>query len=255
MEKLIDLAPQMRLASFQPSTVNAEKRTIEVTWSTGAAVKRFDWESYQVVNEELSLKSGACRLDRLNNGAPFLNTHNRYDLEDVLGVIEKAWIDSAGRATVRFHDDSTDKEPTCEPIWRKIVAGIVRNVSVGYLVHQYRDVTKKGDALRTLLAIDWEPTELSAVPVGADAGAGFRSMPEKISCRLIADDPEPPLIEEVAFDYQTLRHVDGAGREISTDEFTAFMRSLQAAGKLPSELKVPPDYRALRARLALINAA
>lgn len=260
MEKTFELAPQTRKATFLPPSVNADKRTIDLTFSTGAAVRRFDWQSYEIVNEELSLEKDAIRMDRLNSGAPFLNSHNMYDLEDVLGVVERAWLDGDAKATVRIHDDSTDKEPVCDPIWRKIVAGIIRNVSVGYIVHQYRDVTKKGDALRTLLAIDWEPMEISAVAAGADPGAGFRAQPAKVSCRVISPDepviaPATASIAEPAFDIRNLRMVDSAGRDVPIEVLTEFLRSQQAAQQIPAEVVYQPDSQAVRARLELARVA
>jgi hypothetical protein len=90
-------------------------------------------------------------MGRLNSGAPFLNSHNARDLEDVLGVVERAWLDGQAKATIRFHDDSQGKNPKVQPLWRKIVNKIIRNISVGYIVHQFQDVTKKDSKLRRLL--------------------------------------------------------------------------------------------------------
>ncbi|HET9396873.1 MAG TPA: hypothetical protein VFO36_12530, partial [Nitrospiraceae bacterium] len=126
--------------------------------------------------EKLSMDPAHVRLDRLNTGAPLLDTHDsRTSVRKVVGVVEKAWIvNGEGRAIVRF-----SKREDVDSIWADVVDGIVRNVSVGYLVHKFQDVTEKNTQtetkIRTFLATDWEPNELSLVPVGADAKAGVRS--------------------------------------------------------------------------------
>lgn len=157
-------------AMFAPDTVNVEARTVDVVWSTGASVKRSDWMGNSFI-EELSLAPGAVRLDRLNAGAPLLNSHENSSLAAVIGVVERAWIEGGeGRATVRFSD-----RPDVEPIWRDVQAGILRNISVGYRTHKTeRDETGTVPVER---AVDWEPYELSLVSIPADAGAQTRSQP------------------------------------------------------------------------------
>lgn len=155
-------------ATFVPSTVNVEERTIEVVWSTGAQVRRASWSRGDYI-EELSLQPSAVRLDRLNAGAPFLNSHSSWELRDVIGVVERASVDGKeGRALVRF-----SKRDDVEPIFQDVRDGILRNISVGYKTHKTeRDET---GAVPVERAVDWEPYELSLVPIPADAGAQVRS--------------------------------------------------------------------------------
>lgn len=194
----IELPVQRRAAAFMPESVDKEKRTIEMVWTTGAKVRRYDFWTDTRYYEELSLDKEHVRMERLNNGAPFLNAHNSYDLGDVIGVVERAWLDKKeGRAVVRF----SDREEV-EPIWRDVQSGILRNISVGYSVHKMEKRDDKEEKIPTFRAVDWEPMELSAVPIGADAGAGFRKFwstesiceiveaAEEVAERSIAD-PEP----------------------------------------------------------------
>jgi hypothetical protein len=83
-----------------PETVEAEHRTVEVVWSTGAAVRRRDPWTGKRYDEVLSLKESHVDLSRLNGGAPLLNTHGAWDLSDVIGVVERAWIAREGEALV-----------------------------------------------------------------------------------------------------------------------------------------------------------
>lgn len=157
-------------AMIEPETFDSEKRTVEVTWSTGAKGKRYTWTgSYY---EELSMKKEHIRLERMNQGAPVLNSHNAYDLRSTLGVVEKAWIkDKQGRAVVRF---SAREE--IQGIIKDIEDGIIRNISVGYVVHKFEDVSKKGDTVPTYRAVDWEPMEISFVNIPFDKDSQVRSL-------------------------------------------------------------------------------
>ena len=173
-ENIIDLPLQTRAdVRLQPDSIDAEARTIEVVWSTGAAVRRRDLWTGKRYDEVLSLDPRHVDLARLNSGAPLLNAHGAFDLADVIGVVERGWVARSndsyeGRATVRF-----SAREDVEPLWQDVRAGIIRNVSVGYTVRVY-EVSEQDGQVPIWRAIDWQPVELSAVPVGADGGAGFR---------------------------------------------------------------------------------
>lgn len=158
-------------AYFAPSTANEETRTVEITWSTGATVFRESfWDGPYY--EELSMEPSHIRMDRLNGGAPFLNSHSARSLGDVIGVIESASVENGvGKAVVRF---SSRDEVT--PIWNDVRDGILRNVSVGYRVYSYEKVAEE-NSIPTYRAVDWEPHEISLVAIPADAAAQVRSEP------------------------------------------------------------------------------
>jgi hypothetical protein len=155
-------------AMFAPETINVEERTVELVWSTGAQVRRASWSRGDYI-EELSLQPGAVRLDRLNAGGPLLDAHDSFSLRSQIGVVQRAWLDgNQGRALVKF-----SRRDDVESIFQDVIDGIYRNVSVGYKVHKTeRDETGQVPVER---AVDWEPYELSLVPIPADAGAQVRS--------------------------------------------------------------------------------
>ncbi|MEX0312022.1 MAG: prohead protease/major capsid protein fusion protein [Tateyamaria sp.] len=70
-----------------------------------------------------------------------------------------------------------------DPIWRDIKAGHIRAVSIGYQVHRF-EVSKPEAARELWRAVDWTPFEVSAVPVGADPAAGFRTQSPLHDCVL-----------------------------------------------------------------------
>lgn len=168
---------QLREATIAPATFNEASRTVDVVWTTGARVRRYDWWNDRSYEEELVVSDDAIDMQRLNAGAPVLNTHRSARLDDQIGVVQRAWIeDGVGKATIRL----SEREDV-SGIVADIQAGVIRNISVGYNVTTY-EVTEgrnrtDGSTLDLYRAIAWQPAELSFVPIPADAGAGTRSDP------------------------------------------------------------------------------
>lgn len=168
--KLVEGKPLFRAAEVLVSSANLEKRTVDVVFTTGFRGKREGWFG-DAWMEELAVTPEAVRLERLNNGAPLLNNHSRWDLTSVMGVVERAWIaGDKGMATVRFSERAD-----VEPLFRDVAGGIIRNVSVGYKVHRWEELPVKDNELPVMRAADWEPFEVSFVPIGFDPGAQARS--------------------------------------------------------------------------------
>jgi phage major head subunit gpT-like protein len=161
--------PMQMLGAEILAAENAEDRRFKLKWYTGATVPRYSDEgSYKLT---LSMEPKHIRMGRLQSGkAPLLNSHSSVDLSNVIGVIESA--DTDGNAVARM---SPRAEVT--PFWEDVQAGIIRNASVGAHIHKLQDVSKKdkeGNVLeRAYLATDWEPMEVSLVPIGADPKAGM----------------------------------------------------------------------------------
>lgn len=158
-------------ASFVPASFNEQDRTVELTWSTGAQVRRIDMWTDKEWIEELSMDRSHVNLERLNAGAPLLANHDKGSLSDVLGVVERAWIDGGqGRGLVRF---SAREDVT--PYMNDVKTGILRSVSVGYQVNKFEKLEQKQNDLTVYRAIDWTPMEISIVPIPADHGAQIRA--------------------------------------------------------------------------------
>ena len=186
-------------AALQPQTFNPENLTVDLMWSTGAQVRRFDWCDGPF-NEELDMSPESVDLTRLNSGAPLLDTHDCDDLDGVIGVVERAWLaDGNGYATVRF---SAREEVA--PIVADVQAGIIRNVSVGYAVLEYEISAPQDGSMPTYRAVRWEPYELSLVPIGADAKASVRKTDERYPVTInqrspaMSDPIEETPVEETA---------------------------------------------------------
>lgn len=171
-------------------TYNATENTIEVVFATETTdVVRYDWRSGTYFKEQLVLDEKNMRLGRLKSGVNFLNAHNSYSLNSILGVSVGYSIGKGeGRATIKL---STRED--LKPIVDDIKAGIIRNVSVGYTVYKYEKqvLPDDSDETPTYRATDWEVNEISAVPVPADYESGVRSN------RSATDQPETTFSVEV----------------------------------------------------------
>lgn len=186
--------PQLtRAATFRPKSVNEEARTVELVWTTGARVMRGYYDRFW---EELSLDPKHVRMRRLNNGAPFLNSHNTYDVADVIGVVESARLDGdKGIAIVRFA--KAEDDPEADKIFRKIKDGILQNISVGYRVYKMEKTEDGADKIPVYRAVDWEPYEISTVPIGADDGAGTRAADsDRYPCVFVTRQEKKPMADE-----------------------------------------------------------
>jgi hypothetical protein len=178
--------------------IDADKRTVDVTFSTkaGGDVLRYDWDTGKRYWERLSLDAEHVRLDRLNHGAPLLNAHSAYEVGNVIGVVEDdsvKLLKGEARATVRF-----SKRADVEPYYQDVRDKIIRNVSVGYRVHRFEEQAVPKDGFPIRLAVDWEPYEISMVPMGADVGARVRSVKdvETNPCVIVRRAEEEVMAEE-----------------------------------------------------------
>lgn len=165
----------MELRSFQRAADGEGKAplaTAELIFTTGAPVKRYDWYRERFYLEELAVEEGAIRLDRLQRGAPLLNTHDSWDLEAVLGVVQEPTI-AAGQGTCRV---AFSRRESVAGYVQDVEDRVIRNVSVGYVRHKVEMIPPvEANGLWRYRAVDWEPYEVSLVPIPADAGSQVRA--------------------------------------------------------------------------------
>jgi hypothetical protein len=163
-----------RAASLAPSSWNADARTIEVSFTTFADVQRLDARGPYIER----LDPNGMNLSGLV-GASVLNAHRQSGLGDVIGVVLKA--SKAGSATLQL-----SSRDDVAPFVADIAAGIIRHLSIGYTVQEWRESTDPKSGARVKTAVRWSPRELSFVPVPADFGATTRNQ---------TMDPETPAPE------------------------------------------------------------
>lgn len=109
-------------------------------------------------------------MTRLNEIGVLLFNH---DTDQVLGRVERAWIDGKrGKALVTF-----DSDEKAELIFQKVKSGTLKGVSVRYSVDAWEEViagkvSADGFAGPCDIARRWTPLEISVVSVPADATVG-----------------------------------------------------------------------------------
>lgn len=153
---------QNRSFSIERAHINDDSRTVELAFSSETPYDR--WWGREILDHS----SNSIRLGRLKGGAPLLSDHNN-SIKSQIGVVESVSIgnDRIGRAVVRFGKGAADDE-----IYQKVQDGIIRNVSVGYIIHKAVMEEENKDSLDVYRVTDWEPLEISLVAVPADSSVG-----------------------------------------------------------------------------------
>lgn len=166
-----------RAVTFDRAAIDEAARTVEIAFSSEEPYDRY-WG-----REILDHAQNSIRLGRLTAGGPLLMDH---DSRDHIGVIESVQIgaDRVGRAVVRF-----GKSARADEVYRDVVDGIRRNVSVGYAIHKAQ-LVEKGEDIDTYRVTDWEPFEVSLVSVPADPTVGVGRSADFLIEERTAEMPE-----------------------------------------------------------------
>jgi len=146
--------------------------TAKLVFTSGAAVRRYDWYRDRPYMEQLVVEEGAIRMERLQRGAPLLNSHNSWDLEAQLGVVENPSI-VKGEGEV---DTTFSRRESVAGYVQDVQDRVIRNVSVGYVRHRVEMVEPAEEGgMWVYRVIDWEPYEVSLVPIPADMDCQVRT--------------------------------------------------------------------------------
>lgn len=166
-----------RITNEVETRADGDSRVLEFPLSSETPVQRF------FGTEILRHTEGAVNLSWLNSGnAPLLLNH---DTDKQIGVIEKAWVDTKAkkvRVSARLGES-----PLAEEIYKDMMDGIRKNVSVGYTVGKMEE--RKQDDTRVFIAVDWTPLEASVVSLPADHNVG-------LGRSTVDDEPETVVVDE-----------------------------------------------------------
>jgi len=163
--------------------------------------------------EVLEHTEEAIDMSRIASGnAPLLKDH---DMTKQIGIVEEAYLDRADRklrAVVRF-----GKNPLAREVYEDVKDGVVRNVSIGYVIKNMEQRGNDG----TVVVNQWIPYEASIVAVPADnVGAGIGRNANFVEPTEVKEDIK---MTEVNTDEIRLEAAEAAKREFTKNaqEITA----------------------------------
>lgn len=156
-------------AAFTPSTFDSDTLTVEAIASTFAPVQRRDRRgAYLEALDPTGLDTSGLI------GAPLLDGHKAGGSRDVLGHVTGFRFEGGKLIVTVQLSTAADAADAVT----RIREGSLSKVSIGYSVAEWREsVNEQG--LRQKTAARWRILEVSAVPIPADPGAGFRSQKGK----------------------------------------------------------------------------
>jgi len=154
MTTAIPTKAEIQRRFIEIDATEAKQDTFQLSFSSETPVQRAFGE------EVLSHSPDAANLERLNDSAPLLWSH---DATLQIGVVERAWIENGkGRAIVRWGNSELAKEKRAD-----VESGIIRNVSIGYSIEKLEE-NEKGQ----MVATRWTGLEVSLVSVASDPNVG-----------------------------------------------------------------------------------
>lgn len=173
----------LREMTIERSAVNEEDRTVPLSFSSETPV--IVWGEAEILEHS----ADSVDLTRLQEMGVALFNHDR---DYVLGSVDDVGINEAerkGTAVIKFDDD-----PEADKIFRKVLSGTLKGVSVRARVHNWEYVEKSSKSADgrfdgpCWIAKKWEPMEISIVSLPADPSVGVgRSEDDNKSMR--SEDP------------------------------------------------------------------
>lgn len=170
----------VRTIALRADSLDEKTRSVEAVIATEDRVPVMDLGCWEVIDEVL-------RMDgvELPEDMPLLADHNRWTIDAVLGSC-RGFRKENGQLLARLYFAEGEPDSPEERAYRKVKGKHLRNVSVGYRVHEFVDIAAgqtqevKGRRYtagkrKLRIATRWEPRENSLVPIGADKRAKTRA--------------------------------------------------------------------------------
>lgn len=230
----------MEHINFQKYDVNEQLREITFSCCSDTPYERYDDEADLFYNQILVISEDAVDLSRLNNSAPLLFNH---DADKLLGMVQQAYIiENKVFVKVRF----SRNDEFAERIYKDILDGVIKNVSIGYQIEAYEDKKQNGSYNRYITK--WMIFETSIVSIPADASVGIRSKNIKEVKNMEENKPIETPVE--APETETPAEVVEEVKEIETEAPAEEVAEVEAEAKEASELEaLQQENEALKAEV------
>ena len=181
-----------RAIGVRPENIDTENRTVTVSFSSEHPVNRRYFGQEVLLHGESNVD-----FEYLNTVGSVLRKHGG-DMADIVGSVERSWIDGRrGMAVIKFDDDENGNTAM-----RKIQSGSLRGISAGYMIEkgirldEESDVwidpeTKREYKGPAIIATKWRPHEITLTPIPADHTVGFgRSLVDNIDLQTIRKEDQ-----------------------------------------------------------------
>lgn len=168
-----------RAASAQ--SYNAEARTVEIVAATETPVRMPGWQlglDIEFYLEILDCSERAVDLSQIEAGnCPLLDSHNRWSMDDRLGVIQSGRLEGGQLLTLAALGQSEH----ARSIEAEIQSNTPPKASVGYRREEVILERFEGD-VPVYRVTRWAVREVSFVPIAADPAAGVRAEDDSHPC-------------------------------------------------------------------------
>lgn len=169
-----NLAAEITVREADPAQTDDGLLRLRLSVSSETPYLRTSWWDDPWI-EVLGHKDGEVDLTRLNDGAPVLANHDRYTAVGNtplagIGAVERSWVD--GKRLMA--DIAISRREALADLRQDIADGLVRNVSIGYMINERVLVKANGDGQPDEYRVtSWTPFEISPVDIPADATVGI----------------------------------------------------------------------------------
>lgn len=191
----------MRFRSIptKPKTFDAEARSVEIAIATETPVFMYGEKEVLLSDGVIFPRSGSI---------PLLNTHNRFDIDSVLGSVRNLKTENGSVIGTAFFSEESKSAFT------KVEEGHITDVSAGYyeknvtLLKRGEETTigKKKFTGPLRIVTRWELKEASLAPIGVDPNSKIRSkggevMDQKLREFLETKGLDPDATDEEAWEF------------------------------------------------------
>lgn len=167
----IESRNRVRAATFEVAETGegeAKTQTVRASVSSEAPVEEFVYDDkrgeWVRAFEVLGHGEGEIDFSRMADGLVIQDTHGG----DQIGIMRDPVVrDGKLSGVIDFGCGARAQEIKADAL-----AGIRRNMSVGYMVNRWEDTGEEKDGLPIFRAVSWTPYEASFVPVPADTRVG-----------------------------------------------------------------------------------